>query len=205
MIVSILPMRHIYLPSRNLCLSMSEATNQSSSKQDDKWNYYIWECTVTHPSMRPLGRKQTDGCGHHNLRKTKKTIGDESAQSKCSKCGRRKRLSKQNLYLRLFTDKKYAEKAQNELNGGVWDGMEVHLLRAVEWYERYGNISSSLYWLHPRYQIPVPKRKEAYAWLSGQSVRQTQDWEGRMARGAKEAQEARCLRWDESKEEDCRT
>jgi len=108
---------------------MSEAINQSSPTDDDRnWNYYIWECTVTHPSMRPRGRKQTDGCGHHNLRKTKKTIGDESAQSKCSKCGRRKRLSKQNLYMRLFTDRRYAEKAQNELNEGEWewDGSSSH-------------------------------------------------------------------------------
>ena len=69
--------------------------------------------------MRPLGRKQTDGCGHHNLRKTKKTIGDESAQSKCSKCGRRKRLSPQNVHLRLFTDLTHAKMQQELLNRGA--------------------------------------------------------------------------------------
>jgi len=101
-------------------LKMASKTDIETTKQDDRWNWYIWECIETHPSMRKAGGLQHQkGCGHHNLRKTKKTIGDESAQAACKKCGRRKRLSKKNLYLRLFTVKEYAEKAQNELNGGV--------------------------------------------------------------------------------------
>jgi|SaaInlStandDraft_1057018.scaffolds.fasta_scaffold140055_2 hypothetical protein len=97
---------------------MANIAEQETTKQDE-WKYYLWECRNTHPTMKPLGRKQRDGCGHWNLRKTKKIIGDEKAQSKCNECGRRKRLSPQNTYLRLFLDKAYAEKEQGRLNGGA--------------------------------------------------------------------------------------
>ena len=96
---------------------MSELADIGKTKQDE-WNYYLWECVTTHPEMRPLGRKQTEGCGHWNLRKTKMTIGEVAAQSKCAQCGRRKRLNINNLNIRLFTVKEFAQTAQEALNRG---------------------------------------------------------------------------------------
>ena len=94
---------------------MANIAEQETTKQDE-WKYYLWECRNTHPTMKPLGRKQRDGCGHWNLRKTKKLIGGQKAQSKCSKCARRKRLSKQNTYMKLEINRARAEALQTQLN-----------------------------------------------------------------------------------------
>lgn len=89
------------------------------------WKYYLWKCEITHPTMRPSGKKQTEGCGHWNLRKTKKDLAVKAAQSRCMNpdCtvqgGRRKRLTKKNVYLRLFTSEEHAKDMQDVLNGGA--------------------------------------------------------------------------------------
>ena len=96
---------------------MASNTDIETTKQDDRWNWYIWECIETHPSMRRAGGLlHREGCGYHNLRKTKKTIGDDNAQAACVKCPRRKRLSPQNVHLRLFKDKMLAKMQQDLLN-----------------------------------------------------------------------------------------
>jgi len=84
--------------------------------QHDGWLYYVWECVTTHPTMRPLGRKQTDGCGHWNLRKSKTKITSSSTQSKCTSCGRRKRLNPANLNIRVLLDRDTAKATLNALN-----------------------------------------------------------------------------------------
>jgi len=96
---------------------MPLATENKQTKQDD-WIFILWKCETTHPSMRPLGKRQTDGCGHWNVRKTKKRIDSDKAQSKCACCGRRKRLNKSNHYMRLYLTKEMAQEAQERLNGG---------------------------------------------------------------------------------------
>lgn len=101
------------------------STNTSEETEQVEWNYYLWQCVLTHPTMRPSGKKQTEGCGHWNLRKTKKDLAVNTAQSRCMnpdctvKGGRRKRLTKKNVYLRLFTDEQHAKDMQNALNGGA--------------------------------------------------------------------------------------
>ena len=96
---------------------MPVATENNQTKHEP-WIYLVWECKTTHPSMRPLGRRTSEGCGHWNLRKTKKRIDSDKAQSACAKCGRRKRLNRSNIYLRVYLTEEMAQEAQKRLNGG---------------------------------------------------------------------------------------
>ena len=71
--------------------------------------YLVWKCEITHPSMRPNGLKQTQGCGRWNVRMTKNdprgAIGKAGEiQAQC-KCKRKKRLSRNNVNLYEFDNK----------------------------------------------------------------------------------------------------
>ena len=83
--------------------------------------YLVWRCEVTHPSMRPNGRKQTEGCGHWSVRMTRhEPVGEigraGEVQATCSQCGRKKRLSRKLVKLYEYDNKVVAETKQRLLN-----------------------------------------------------------------------------------------
>ena len=80
-------------------------------------HYYVWQCVQTHPSMRPLGRKDKKGCGMYNMRSSKFPLdGKNEVNGACNTCGRKKRLTTIGVSVLDYNNKKDALEKQWLLN-----------------------------------------------------------------------------------------
>jgi len=103
-----------------------ESDDMYANEQDEKidtprW-WYVWCCIQTHATMRPLGRKDRQGCGWFSLRSSKHQLGKGvEVNGACYKCGRKKRLTPDTLSIWRFDNKPEAEEKQFQLNGKRWE------------------------------------------------------------------------------------
>ena len=88
----------------NELIKEDEAIAETIQQEEDKWNYWVWQCQCSDDRMRPNGNKITEGCGHVNVRKSQRDMTGHKPkggfQDKCrgilengKKCGRGRRLN----------------------------------------------------------------------------------------------------------------
>ena len=81
--------------------------------------YYIWQCVNTHPTQKKKGGAyHRSGCGHYNIRKSKRPLSNNIQQA-CQSCGRKKRLHPSSIKVIQTANKEDALKKQKELNKGT--------------------------------------------------------------------------------------